>query len=131
MLRAAGLDPAGSLKIPMRRAKPAVSKISRVGITRYLQIYTLLARELAAGIFNPEEALLSEPKLVARYNVSRTTIRRALARLEQEGCIVRKRGSGTFVRRVARNIALLCPCCGQPVLPDLRRKRKPLKRSFK
>ena len=99
----------------MRKTKTAISKSSRIGITRYLQVYTLLARELAAGAFDPKEALLSEPKLVARYGVSRTTIRRALARLEREGRIVRRRGSGTFARRPAQKTIVHCPCCGQKV----------------
>ena len=114
MLLGAGLDSAGVFK-KMRRAKPAVPTVLRVGVTRYLQIYTLLARELAGGVFNPKEPLLSEPKLVARYGVSRTTIRRALARLEREGKIVRRRGSGTFARNAAKKSRIHCPCCGQTV----------------
>src|SRR6185437_9548487 len=49
--------------------------------------------DIAAG-----EALPSEPSLVRQYGVSRTTVRRALARLAAERCIVRRRGSGTFAR---------------------------------
>jgi len=112
--------PAGGCTIPMTKAKATITKVSRVGVTRYLQVYTLLARELAEGVFKPKEALLSEPKLVARYGVSRTTIRRALARLEREGRIVRRRGSGTFARRVAGRPAMCCPCCGQTIPPARR-----------
>jgi len=95
----------------MPRPKSAIAKISRVGVARHLQIYALLVKELAGGRFKPKEALPSEPTLVARYGVSRTTVRRALARLEREGSIVRRRGSGTFARSTSERARY--PCCGQ------------------
>jgi GntR family transcriptional regulator len=73
------------------------------GVTRYLQVYTVLSQALAAGDIGAGEALPSEPALVRQYGVSRTTVRRALARLAAERCIIRRRGSGTFARdKVAR-----------------------------
>jgi len=75
-----------------------------IGVTRYLQVYTVLSQALAEGDIGAGEALPSEPALVRQYGVSRTTVRRALARLAAEHCIVRRRGSGTFARdRVARS----------------------------
>ncbi len=68
------------------------------GVTRYLRVYTVLSQALAEGNIGAGEALPSEPTLVREYGVSRTTVRRALARLAAEGCIVRRRGSGTFAR---------------------------------
>lgn len=92
----------------MRRAKSGLSKTVRVGITRYLQLYTVLAQKLADGVFRPKQPLPSEPALVKHYGMSRTTVRRALARLEREGRIVRKRGSGTFVRQHQDGVPLAC-----------------------
>jgi GntR family transcriptional regulator len=69
-----------------------------IGVTRYLQVYTVLSQALAEGDIGAGEALPSEPSLVRQYGVSRTTVRRALARLAAERCIVRRRGSGTFAR---------------------------------
>jgi DNA-binding GntR family transcriptional regulator len=113
-------DCQGGVSKKMQRSQAAISKGARAGVTRYLQLYTVLAQELANGRFKPNQPLPSEPALVARYRVSRTTVRRALARLEREGKIVRKRGSGTFARG-ARQAALRCPCCGQ-LMPGGRRR---------
>src|SRR5690242_1169826 len=71
---------------------------TRNGIARYQQVYTVLSQALAEGSIAAGEALPSEPSLVRQYGVSRTTVRRALARLAAERCIVRRRGSGTFAR---------------------------------
>ena len=71
---------------------------TRTGIARYQQVYTVLSQALAEGSIAAGEALPSEPTLVREYGVSRTTVRRALARLAAEGSIVRRRGSGTFAR---------------------------------
>jgi GntR family transcriptional regulator len=68
------------------------------GVTRYHQLYTTLSHSLMDGTVEPGRPLPSEPTLVKRYGISRTTVRRALARLEAEGRIDRRRGSGTFAR---------------------------------
>jgi GntR family transcriptional regulator len=82
----------------MHRPKSAVARGNRAGITRYLQLYHHLASELVDGRFRPDEPLPSEPELVRLHLVSRTTVRRALDRLEREGRIERRRGSGTYAR---------------------------------
>ena len=46
-----------------------------------------------------EDRIPSETDLAESLGVSRTTIRDALSRLENEGVIYRKQGSGTFVNR--------------------------------
>jgi GntR family transcriptional regulator len=69
------------------------------GVARYYQLYELLSGALHDGTIPAGGALPSEPDLVTRYKLSRTTVRRALARLESEGRIVRRRGSGTFARQ--------------------------------
>jgi GntR family transcriptional regulator len=69
---------------------------ARRGVTRYLQIYTVLAQALAEASIGAGEALPSESALVRTYGVSRTTVRRALARLAAEGRIGRRPGRGNF-----------------------------------
>lgn len=72
---------------------------SGAGVSRYLRLYRVLSQALAEGRFRAGEPLPSEPRLMRDYGVSRSTVRRALAKLEAESRIERKRGSGTFVRQ--------------------------------
>ena len=87
---------------------------SGAGISRYLRLYRVLSQGLAEGRFGPGGPLPSEPRLMRDYEVSRSTVRRALARLETEGRIARKRGSGTFARQ--RNPEDAAPRDLSPVL---------------
>jgi GntR family transcriptional regulator len=89
------------------RRRSVLSSTADAGITRYLQLYSILSQSLADGEFKSSRALPSEPDLVARYRVSRTTVRRALQLLEQEGRILRRRGSGTYAKtsRVHESLA--------------------------
>ncbi|MHB8812580.1 MAG: GntR family transcriptional regulator [Steroidobacteraceae bacterium] len=72
---------------------------SGAGVSRYLRLYRVLSQALAEGRFSRREPLPSEPRLMRDYGVSRSTVRRALGRLEAEGRIERRRGSGTFARQ--------------------------------
>jgi GntR family transcriptional regulator len=72
------------------------------GVARYYLLYEHLSGALNDGTIPAGGALPSEPELVVRYKLSRTTVRRALARLEEEGRIVRRRGSGTFARQTRK-----------------------------
>ncbi|CAB1066094.1 hypothetical protein D1BOALGB6SA_10893 [Olavius sp. associated proteobacterium Delta 1] len=66
-------------------------------IPLYYQLETILRRKIFAGKFSREKPLPSEDTLAAEYEVSRITVRQALAPLEQEGLVIRQRGRGTFV----------------------------------
>jgi GntR family transcriptional regulator len=70
----------------------------RRGVTYYHQVYTLLQMALADGTIAAGTALPSESELMARFQVSRNTVRRALGQLEAEKRIVRRRGSGSYAR---------------------------------
>lgn len=90
-----------------KKSKPArgngfpVQRTGR-GVARYYLLYEQLSGALNEGSIPAGAALPSEPELVSRYRLSRTTVRRALARLEEEGRIIRRRGSGTFARQSRR-----------------------------
>jgi GntR family transcriptional regulator len=63
----------------------------------YFQLASLLEQEIARRRWTAGEQLPSEPALCEHFALSRTTVRQALARLEQEGLVVRRKGIGTFV----------------------------------
>ena len=60
-----------------------------------------LRAQLAPGKRRPGDRLQPDPELAEALGVSRGTLRLALERLEANGEIVRRQGSGTFVGRVA------------------------------
>jgi GntR family transcriptional regulator len=59
-----------------------------------------LRRRLAEGTWSAGDRLPSEPQLAEELGVSRVSTRTALAQLEGEGLISRRRGSGTYVNSV-------------------------------
>lgn len=65
----------------------------------YLKLYNELKRKIDSEELKPGDKLPPEYKLQEHYKVSRDTIRKSLAKLEQNGYIKRKAASGTFVTR--------------------------------
>ena len=63
----------------------------------YYQIIGIIKRGIAANILKPGDMLPSEAELCNAYGISRSTIRQALASLENEGLIYRRRGKGTYI----------------------------------
>ena len=57
-----------------------------------------LQQAILSGKFAPGSQLPPEFNLIEQMGVSRTTLREALKRLEEQGLIVRRRGRGTYVR---------------------------------
>jgi len=64
----------------------------------YEQITDRLRRELSDRN-NFSEQLPTEENLMERYDVSRSTVRKAVQRLVDEGLLVRRQGKGTFLAR--------------------------------
>jgi GntR family transcriptional regulator len=63
----------------------------------YFQLAAVLEHEIAAGRWSAGTRIASEPDLCKLFGVSRSVVRQALQRLEQEGLIIRRKGYGTFV----------------------------------
>lgn len=63
----------------------------------HLQLRSLLASDIANGVFPPGARFPSERQLQELYNVSRATVREALRQLEREGLIHVLPGRGAFV----------------------------------
>lgn len=65
--------------------------------TRYQAAKTLLRRKVLSGEVGHGEQLKPELELCRDLNLSRTTVRKAVASLVEEGLLVRQRGRGSFV----------------------------------
>jgi GntR family transcriptional regulator len=63
----------------------------------YSRVETVLAFEIADGVLKVGDQLPTEGILVARFEVSRITIRRAIQNLVGRGLVEIRRGKGTFV----------------------------------
>lgn len=66
-------------------------------------IATRLRRMIEEGDYRRGEPLPPERNLAEAFGVSRGTIRKALARIEEAGLVIRRVGSGTFVARDSAN----------------------------
>lgn len=67
------------------------------GEPRYAQVAADLRAAIRSGEYAQGDPVPTESALCARYSVSRFTVREALRRLQAEGLIRRRRGSGTVV----------------------------------
>jgi GntR family transcriptional regulator len=65
----------------------------------HYQLSKTLQEEINSGKFEQGDLFATEKSLMERFNVSSTTVRRALQDLVRKGCLFRKVGKGTFVRR--------------------------------
>jgi GntR family transcriptional regulator len=82
-------------------AKRRVRLIRRnLPVAYHCQLRDLLREGIARGAYPPDTRLPSEHELCRRYQVSRTTVRQALAPLVQEGLLYPVPGKGTFVTQV-------------------------------
>ncbi|MET0247605.1 MAG: GntR family transcriptional regulator [Sphingomonas sp.] len=68
---------------------------------RYLQVAETLRSAILSGELSPGDQFPTESDLCKAHGISRFTVREALRRLETEGLIARRRGSGTVVRPAA------------------------------
>jgi GntR family transcriptional regulator len=67
------------------------------GTPAYQRIQGALLKRIAAGHLKPGDAVDSERELAKIHRVSLMTARHALAVLERDGIVHRRRGAGTFV----------------------------------
>lgn len=89
-------------------SEPSYSEIDRTSpIPYYFQLSELLEQEITHGRWKPDQRLPSEADLCQMFQLSRTTVRQALARIEQEGLIRRDKGRGSFVTDSRRRSWLL------------------------
>jgi GntR family transcriptional regulator len=74
----------------------------------YLQLQRALRQAIESRVIGPDDALPPERDLALHFQVSRITVRKAIDGLIDEGMLVRRQGSGTFVcARVEKNFSKL------------------------
>jgi GntR family transcriptional regulator len=74
-----------------------MSQVRTNGLPAYKRIQGTIIKRVQAGQLRPGDLVDSERELARIHGVSLMTARHALAALEREGLVVRRRGSGTFV----------------------------------
>lgn len=74
---------------------PVIDRLSPVPL--YFQLEHVLEHEIVASRWAPGAQLPSEPELCSHFGISRSVVRQALGRLEQQGLIIRRKGQGTYV----------------------------------
>lgn len=100
------------------------------GVPLYFQLKERIERRIDTGAFPAGSMLPAEKELVAHFQVSRHTVRRAYQILADQGRVVPLRGKGTFVARnrgrgaavetnAQPSIAILLPDIHEGTLPIL------------
>lgn len=80
------------------KAKPAVLHLAGVnGLPKYLQLRDALISAIDEGRWRPGDKLPAEDVLAEMSGLSLGTVQRSLRMLMEEGRLVRRHGSGTFV----------------------------------
>src|SRR6267143_5231502 len=70
---------------------------NRNGVPAYQRIQSAIRKRIDSGQLQPGDAVASERDLAKIHHVSLMTARHALATLEREGIVERRRGISTFV----------------------------------
>ncbi|AET69387.1 transcriptional regulator [Desulfosporosinus orientis DSM 765] len=63
----------------------------------YYQLYKLIEGQIRRGDLKPGECLPTEHEISSRFEISRMTVRRAIAELVSAGMVYAQQGRGTFV----------------------------------
>ncbi|HTT42614.1 MAG TPA: GntR family transcriptional regulator [Steroidobacteraceae bacterium] len=87
----------------------AIGKLDKRGsLPLYQQLQRSIRQAIEARVVGADDALPPERDLATDFAVSRITVRKAIDGLVDEGLLVRRQGSGTFVRaRVEKNFSQL------------------------
>ena len=70
---------------------------------KYEAIASRLREDIQNGTYEPGQQLPLEKEMCATFDVSRITIKRAVDELVKQGLVVKRRGSGTFVKLMENN----------------------------
>ena len=70
-------------------------------MVKYQKIANELRNQIQEGVYKAGEQLALEREMCEQYGVSRITIKKAVDQLVKDGLVVKRRGSGTFVKSLA------------------------------
>lgn len=73
-------------------------------IPLYYQLADIILAKIRSREYPPDSKIPSENSLAASYGIGRPTARQATELLVRKGILVRKRGSGTFVRQKQKEV---------------------------
>lgn len=99
--------------------------MTETGKPKYFTLMEQLKTDILSGAIGPGEKLPSENELSLQYSLSRHTVRKALALLEQEGYVEAFHGKGTFCSekmrhaKKSRNIAVVTTYISDYIFPRL------------
>ncbi|MGT2933151.1 GntR family transcriptional regulator [Streptococcus catagoni] len=68
---------------------------------KHVQVYNKIYQLIQDGVYSPGMQLPSEPELAEQLNVSRMTLRKSLALLQEDHLVKNIRGKGNFVRKLS------------------------------
>lgn len=74
-----------------------MKKNENAGAPRYCEIRDMLLTDIRSHRLCANDKIPTEPELMEQFHVSRTTVRRAIQDLVDNGVLVRRQGIGTFV----------------------------------
>ncbi len=66
-------------------------------MAKYQKVIDWITENIDAGTLKPGEKIPSENELCIRFDLSRQTIRHAIAKMSEDGLLESRRGSGTYV----------------------------------
>lgn len=90
----------------------------------YKQVYDIIIRKVAQGLWKPGEALPSEYALARELGVSQGTVRKVLDGLTSERLLERRQGKGTYIaentqeRSLFRFFRMALPDGGERLAPE-------------
>ncbi|WP_103035682.1 GntR family transcriptional regulator [Castellaniella caeni] len=101
---------------------PSAQTLENLSIPRYERVRIAIQQRLAQQAWGVDQPIPTEQEFAREYGVSIGTVRKAIERLVADGLLVKRQGSGTFLRRPDFSHSLLRffrlrDAAGQPVLP--------------
>jgi GntR family transcriptional regulator len=84
--------------ISMKRQNKSDGLLARApGTSLHRQLFVILRDQIIRGVYQPGAMIPNEEALCLQFEVSRITVRRAVADLESIGLLQKRHGRGTFV----------------------------------